>query len=428
MSDFSSNHLHEWLSYFENRPSAEIQLGLDRIRAVAEKLQVLTFNAVVISIAGTNGKGSTVATLETIYSEAGYKVGAYTSPHLVYFNERIRLNGQNIPDAVLCELFTQIENIRKEIHLTYFEMATLAALLYFKQNKPDVILLEVGVGGRLDATNIIDADLSIITTIDFDHQDLLGHTLEEIAYEKAGILRPNQWFIYADQNMPNRILQCALDLKVNMRCINQHYWFEQIEDEWLVSVQDENIRLLPPNVHPHAAAAGIVATQCLANRLPISSEILRNSFKKIKIAGRQQIIYDTMCIVLDVSHNPQSVNLLSERMKSLIHPDFKGKVHAVFSGLKDKAINGLIEPMLPWIDHWYTAVLESKRAASIEMLKETFHVNGIIPMTCDSITEAYQAAKKSASLGDVIVVYGSFLVVSPIILTEGWICNGSANV
>jgi dihydrofolate synthase / folylpolyglutamate synthase len=205
--------LNQWLGFLEkNNPEHKIQLGLERIKQVAQRLHVTAVPATVITVAGTNGKGSTVHALETIYHCAGYKVGSYTSPHLTHFNERIKINLLPIQDKELCELFSIIESAREEIALSYFEVATLAALIHFKKKQLDVIILEVGLGGRLDATNIIDADAAVITTIDYDHQEYLGTTLDEIGSEKAGILRPRQLFIYADSTPPDTILDKATAL------------------------------------------------------------------------------------------------------------------------------------------------------------------------------------------------------------------------
>ena len=200
--NFSNLSLSECLHHLENRHAEEVQLGLTRIKTVAKRLNLLNLDATIVTVAGTNGKGSTVAALEAVYKAAGYQVASYTSPHLIEFNERIRVNQQPIKDQELCAAFTVIEDARDTINLTYFEMTTLAALWHFKQLTLDVIILEVGVGGRLDATNIIDSDLAIITTVDLDHQDYLGDTKEAIGYEKAGILRPNTPFIYADTTAP----------------------------------------------------------------------------------------------------------------------------------------------------------------------------------------------------------------------------------
>jgi len=382
-------------------------------------------DAVVITVAGTNGKGSTVAMLEAIYTEAGYQVGTYTSPHLLYFNERIRLNKQPVSDQSICRAFANIESIRGSIHLTYFEMATLAALLTFKQSNCDVIILEVGMGGRLDATNIIDADLAIITTIDFDHEAYLGNTLEAIGFEKAGILRQNQRAIYADDNMPISIAQHAHSLNVSLKRLNQDFSY-LLDDQLKIFFGSGDSIVLPhPKLHANAVTAGIVAARYLVNELPVNAEYLELAVKNVYLAGRIQIIYGTICTVLDVSHNPQAVKLLVSCVNTLKNEKRSGKVHAVFSGLKDKDLYGLISPMSSLVDNWYSAMLDSNRAAPLEMLKESFEkAAGDIPYFCQSITEAYTVARQRAEPDDIIVVYGSFLVVSPIIMDnqmrEGW--------
>ena len=372
----------------------------------------------VITVAGTNGKGSTVAMIEAIYCEAGYRVGAYTSPHLLFFNERIRLNKQSISDDALCRAFTLIEQTRGLIHLTYFEMATLAALLTFKQSKLDVIILEVGIGGRLDATNIVDADLAVITTVDFDHEDYLGNTIEAIGFEKAGILRQNQMAIYADVTIPASIVRRAQDLNVNIMRLNQDYSYEIDNNQLNVSfASGESIALPIPNLHLNAAVAGVVASQWLMDRVPVNPSSLEQAMETIYLAGRQQVIYDTICTVLDVSHNPQAVKLLVTRVQAVISDRPTGKVYAVFSGLKDKDLYGLIHPMHSLVDDWYSAVLDSNRAASRSDLTDAFEKSvGILPHFHNSIALAYQAAKQRAEPGDIIVVYGSFFVISPVIL------------
>lgn len=441
----SDASLNEWLHYFETRPQQTIQLGLERIKTVAERLQLLPVMVPVITVAGTNGKGSTVSALEAIYTEAGYRVGAYTSPHLLYFNERIRLNQQPASDEAICQAFTLIESVRESIHLTYFEMATLAALLYYKRMQAEVIILEVGLGGRLDATNIVDANVAVITTIDFDHEDYLGHTLEMIGFEKAGILKShrhcshrytlpdvgkesavtlNQTLVYADSSMPVSVRQRARDLQVKTICLNEDYEYDLSQTKLTIFnalqhgfLERSSVVLSRPNLHPKAAAAAVVVVQCLHDQLPVDALSLQHAMEKVKIAGRQQIIHDTICTVLDVSHNPQSVKLLAERMEELIKEKSNGRVYAVFSGLKDKDLCGLIQPMHPWVDKWYSAVLDNPRAATESMIRDAFaQTNGLTPSIYGSIVEAYQAARDCAEPGDILVVYGSFYVVSPIIL------------
>lgn len=436
MSQIHTRSLDEWLAHLENRSPQAIELGLERIKTVAERLNLLPVTVPVITVAGTNGKGSTVASLESIYCAAGYRVGAYTSPHLLYFNERIRLNQQNISDEALCEAFTFIEQHRDEIHLTYFEMATLAALLYFKTMQAEVIILEVGMGGRLDATNIVDATLAIITTIDFDHEEYLGHTLEAIGFEKAGILRANQTMIYADTPMPASILQRARALNVKMirfaesssmlekteQGDTQYYGYDLQADDFSVTCPNGEVLVLPkPNTQLKAASSAIVAAYCcLQDKLPVDYLALNQGMQHIMLSGRQQVICDTICNVFDVSHNPQSVRLLVERLKSLVNEKKINKMVAVFSGLKDKDLSGLIKPMVPLIDEWYTAALDCKRAADESMIKAAFaEAAENLPRFYDSIEAAYDAARLDAQPGDAVVVYGSFYVVGPIVLKRG---------
>ena len=250
--------LQDWLLLLENRHQEEIQLGLERVKTVALRLGLCDLDATVITVAGTNGKGSTVAALDAIYNAAGFRVGRYTSPHLLSFNERICINQNPITDFELCDAFQVIEQARSDIHLTYFEMTTLAAFYYFKKNKLDVVILEVGMGGRLDATNIVDATLAIITTIDLDHQDYLGSTIEAIGYEKAGILRAGQHFIYADNNPPASVLNEAQRVRTQMLCLGDYTYQTSSEHFNVVLKSGEIISLSYPAVHLNAAAAAIV--------------------------------------------------------------------------------------------------------------------------------------------------------------------------
>lgn len=409
--NFSKFSLSDWLYYLENRHADEIQLGLDRIQRVAKHLNLLNLGATVFSVAGTNGKGSTVAALEAVYMAAGYQVASYTSPHLIKFNERIRLNNQAITDENLCKAFAIIEQARGETHLTYFEMATLAALWYFKQFTLDVIILEVGVGGRLDATNIIDSDMAIITTVDLDHQDYLGDTKEAIGFEKAGILRANKPFIYADDTPPHSVIEQALTLNSPRLC----YSLQVTEDslQILTSIPfAEQINVPLPKINAKAAAAAIVASAYLHSVLPIKSSDWCDAMQKVAILGRQQVIEGDVSTIFDVAHNPQAATLLAEFVKKY---RAKGKVHAVFSGLQDKDLRGLIKPMHSYVDFWYPAVLSSKRAASKSLLKAAFRAeNCSIPADFSDPLTAYQVAMQHARPGDLIVVYGSFLTVSAV--------------
>jgi dihydrofolate synthase / folylpolyglutamate synthase len=409
--------LQEWLCLLEQRHEQGIQLGLDRIKTVADRLSLCVFNSKVITVSGTNGKGSTVAALDAIYHAAGFSVGCYTSPHLLVFNERICVNQKPISDADLCTAFAVIEHLRGDILLTYFEMTTLAAFYYFKQYALDVIILEVGMGGRLDATNIVDADLAIITTVDFDHQDYLGHTLEAIAYEKAGILRANRPFIYADYEPPNSVIEWSGVLHAPMICLGVDYSFDFNENTGFVLQDRETVLTLPkPAIQLKAASAAIVASHVLQSELPVSVQALQQAMREVGLLGRQQVVSGDVTVVYDVAHNPQAVFLLAEFIKKL---PVQGQVHAVFSGLADKDLRGLITGLRECVDVWYPACLTGNRAASDKVLLAAFNAEKIIVEGCFSHPfAAFSAAREQAHPGDLIVVYGSFLTVSAIMSVE----------
>lgn len=415
MSEWDLNH---WLSSLESRHTQEIQLGLTRIKAVAKKLNLLAPDCKIITVAGTNGKGSTVTALETIYHTAGYRVGAYTSPHLLQFNERIRVNLKPIPDNELCHAFCVIEEGRGEVNLTYFEMTTLAALWYFKNNKLDVLILEVGLGGRMDATNILDADLAVITTIDYDHQEFLGTTLDAIGYEKAGILRPKKPFVYADENPPASILNVAKDFDSPTFLYSRNFSFQRHESNWSLNFMGRTISELPiPCIQLKSASAAISACLLLEDDLPVSHEQYRAAMKTVFLPGRLQLQQrGSVRILYDVSHNPQSARLLADRMKQL---DTNTRVHAVFSALKDKDIFGLIFPLRDCVDRWYPAQLDNKRAASADLLLAQFKGAEIIVDVCyNTPLLAFEQALNQAEAGDLIVVYGSFFTVSQVMAAQ----------
>lgn len=406
-----------WLSRLENRHTQEIQLGLDRVRKVASFLDLLHPDAVVITVAGTNGKGSTVALLESIYHTAGYCVATYTSPHLLSFTERIRLNQQAISPARLVEVFEQVELARGTTHLTYFEVATLAALCYFKDQKPDVIILEVGLGGRLDATNIIDSDLAIITTIDFDHQDFLGNTKDAIGYEKAGILRKGQYFICADTHPPKSVLDKA-EAMATRTCMNgRDYDYRHGKTDGMFYHGNQTLMIPQSTCHPHAVSSAVMATLCLESKLPLSHEHLRQGVAEARLAGRVQLLNCPHPTILDVAHNPQAARYLAGHLKK----HFPGrKIHAVFSALADKDISGIVAPLLSCVSTWYPAQLSGKRAASPERLLQALIANEVEVSLCyNDPVLAYQAACQRATTDDLILVYGSFLTVGAVLEHPG---------
>ncbi len=408
--------LNQWLYSLEHRNTQEIQLGLTRIRKVGNKLGLLTPDCKVITVTGTNGKGSTVSALETIYHTAGYKVGAYTSPHLIHFNERIRVNLKPISDEDVCTAFGIIDEAREGIVLTYFEITTLAALLHFKQLNLDVIIIEVGIGGRYDATNIINADLAIITTVDFDHQEFLGSTLDSIGYDKAGIMRTGKPFIYADCNPPQTILQEAKKLNAPSYLYGKEYFFSEENNHWIIDCLSKTFQLPKPQIQLKSASAAVVACLVLEPDLPVTEDHLIRAMQTIFIPGRLQLVKGPVDVLYDVSHNPQSARLLSETIKKL---KVNSKIHAVFSALKDKDIFGLIMPLKDCVNRWYPAQLDNSRAPSASLLLSKFKEAEISVDTCyNTPLIAFDAARKHAKEGDLIIVYGSFFTVSHVLAAQ----------
>lgn len=412
MSLLKYKTLTDWLYYLEHTNQAEIQMGLDRVGLVAKRLGVTHSKARVITVAGTNGKGSTVAALEMIYKCAGYLVGSYTSPHLFLFNERICVNQKPITDDALCSAFQAIEDARGDVCLTYFEMATLAALWYFKQLPLDVIILEVGMGGRLDATNVVDSDLAIITTIGLDHQEFLGKDIESIGYEKAGIMRAGKPCIYADYFLPSSILTYARTLNTPLHCLNVDYYYQVKETYFWVTFQNQELSFEIPRIHFNAAAAAVYATYCLQSQLRVTKEHIAQAMKMVQIKGRKQWCAGKPSTLYDVAHNPQAASSLAIYLKQY-RPN--ARVFAVFSALKDKDLCGLIKPMLSCVDAWYPAILNTKRAANEALLREAFLKEGVsVYKFFNDPMGAYQCALNDANPEDLIVVYGSFFIVSAI--------------
>ena len=392
---------------------------LENIRAVATNLDLLKPDVPVITVAGTNGKGSTMAMLSEIYSAAGYRVGSYTSPHLLQENERIKINQSMVSDQDLSYAGAQIDAARDCINLTYFENMTLSALLLFKAAQVDVILLEVGMGGRLDATNIVDADVAVITTIALDHQEYLGHTRETIGQEKAGILRLHQAVIYGDESPPDSVIAHANSLSANMLAFDRDYKVKVTSDKLGILFDSDSTWhwFTRPRLHIKAAAAAIMACAQLLDRLPVSIENWEQALCSVQLNGRQQLVLGPVNILYDVAHNPQAADHLAVWLQQ--HP-IAGRVHAIFSALQDKDLDGLIAPICEFVDVWYPACLSGVRAASQELLLEAFSMNDIIPKVFFSDpAEAYRAAKNNSMAGDLILVYGSFLTVSAV-MTE---CN-----
>ena len=398
-----------------NYQDHNISLGLKRIRQVADKLD-LPVQSKIILVAGTNGKGTTVAAIDSIYRTAGFSVGTYTSPHLIDFNERIQVNGQKITDEELYQTFSVVRQASAAIALTYFELATLAALIHFSKHNLDILIFEVGLGGRLDATNILTPDITIITTIDYDHQKFLGNDLEQIGFEKAGILRLNKPLIYADINPPLSILAAAYALSCPLYINGKHYHIHANQDTITFDYADTSLKLPQTPWHYNAIAAALMVTQYWQDSFPITTFELMQGINSMTLFGRQQFIDQkeiTTC--LDVSHNMQSVKYLADNIYNKLYCNQYNQVHAVFSALNDKDIPSMIYSMQHLVDRWYPALLASDRAAATEQLLQAFLKNGImITQFYTSPAKAYQEACNQAKSGDLIIVYGSFLTVSSV--------------
>lgn len=410
----SHRTLNQWLWYIENRIQNPIQLGLDRIKMVAARLGLLSFDAKVITVAGTNGKGSTVKALEAIYQQAGFRVASYTSPHLISFNERIRINSIPVSDKLICDAFQQIELRQLDTELTYFEMATLAAFYIFKQVALDVIILEVGLGGRLDATNIICPDVAIITGIDYDHQEFLGSTLEDIGYEKAGIFRPNIPCVYADDNPPGSVLNYARTIGCKFLRYNKDYSFTALDGTYTVKLPNNDvIKTIQPKLHIKSVAAAIVALFELQNDLPVTSKDIQQATNGLSLLGRKSVYESEVITVLDVAHNEQAVRQLA----SDIQNNTKGRVvYAVFGALKDKNVASLLHSMEHIVDRWFPCELPSNRACTSADLSRIFdNALGVRTKIYESPILAYNGALDNAKPGDMIVVYGSFVTVGAVL-------------
>lgn len=412
--EFKAFCLPDWLGFLENRHQKTIQFGLERVKKVAHALNLVHWSIPVVTIAGTNGKGSTIAALEAIYVNAGYQVGSYTSPHLFRFNERIRHNKQAIDDNTLCDIFLEIEHARGDTPLTYFEVVTLASLYYFKQRPLDVILLEVGMGGRLDATNFIDPDVAVITTIDFDHQEFLGNTLEQIGYEKAGIIRPNKPVIFADYNMPHSIQEYAHRLNAPLYKLGVDFKMDFINNQWVYTYCHERTLFDELGIHQQSAAAALTVVDVMQSQLPVKPHCVVDTLECLRVPGRRQIIKGEKTILLDVAHNKQSALLLADTVRSL-KATYK-HIYAVFSALKDKDVDQLIKPLSPFIEAWFPCMMNNVRAADDCHLQNAFHRTiGYMPKCYRNPIDAYQAATNMQRSEDMVLIYGSFYLIGQLV-------------
>lgn len=419
-------NLATWLSYLESLHPSAIELGLDRVRQVATRLN-LESSAKKIIVGGTNGKGSTCAMLESIYLAAGYRVGLYTSPHLIRFNERARLNGEIVSDEVFVTHFQAIENARQEISLTYFEFTTLAILRLFSESELDVMILEVGLGGRLDAVNIIDADCSIITSVDIDHTDWLGDTREKIGFEKAHIFRGHKPAICSDPSPPQSLLDYAKSIDADLWLFGRDFNYSGDRQQWAFAgrQQRRNAMAYPALRGANQllnASAALAAIESLREFLVVPQQAVRQGLINASLPGRFQILPGQPTIILDVAHNPHAAAVLE---KNLGNMGFHPFTYAVFGMLSDKDIESVVQHMAGRIDHWFCAGLPGPRGLSAESLSSKIKhaIGSMTPAfsepyevsTYDSVSQAFSAARKLCNPDDRIIVFGSFLTVAGVL-------------
>jgi len=413
--------LEAWLAYLETLHPKAIALGLDRVEAVRAKMGV-RLDCPVVTVTGTNGKGSTCAMLEAILRCAGYRTGLYTSPHLLYYNERVRIGGEPQDDASLLAAFHAVEDARGDVALTYFEYGTLAALHAFARAGLDAAILEVGLGGRLDAVNIVDADVAVVTTIALDHMDYLGPTRADIAYEKAGIFRAGRPAVCAEPDPPATLIDHARAIAAPLLQIGRDFGYVAGDRQWRYWGPGGDRYGLPNPALRGAyqlanAAAALAVIGLLQNRLHVGAGAIRDGLCAVSLPGRFQVLPGRPAIVLDVAHNPHAARVLAATLGAMGY--FPATI-AVLGMLADKDIHGVIDAVKARIDAWFVASLPGSRGAAADVIRAELTRAGIAPSairTFSDIDSAYAAARGEAGEADRIVVFGSFLTVAAALAT-----------
>ncbi|WP_322994942.1 bifunctional tetrahydrofolate synthase/dihydrofolate synthase [Castellaniella sp.] len=449
----SGSPLADWLTYLETLHPKAIDLGLDRIRRVAERMD-LSLDCVKITVAGTNGKGSTCAMLEAILLDAGYRVGQYTSPHLLRFNERIRINGQEASDEDIVAQLERIESARGDTTLTYFEMTTLAALLLFQKTPLDALVLEVGLGGRLDAVNLIDTDCAILTSVDLDHTAYLGNTREAIGWEKAHIFRPGTPAICADPVPPQTVLDYAQEIGADLWRFGLDFNYSGDRQQWAYGGRGQRRNALGYPALRGAnqlinASAALAALESLRDRLVVTQQNVRQGLLHVSLPGRMQILPGLPATILDVGHNPHAAAALGQNLDSMGHYPH---TYAVVGMLHDKEIEATLSRLTRRVDRWLCATLDGPRGTSAQELADIVHriTGDVAPVdtfvaqtaelkrgdskpgvraaprpaiqardvqvsTFDSPEQAFAQARQLATDNDRILVFGSFATVGPVL-------------
>ena len=412
--------LQEWLDWCEQLHPVAIDMGLDRVKNVADRM-ALRFDCPAITVAGTNGKGSTCAMLEAVLLQAGYRTGVYTSPHLVHFEERCRLYGESASAEAFAQAFAAVEAVRGDVSLTYFEFSTLAILHLMAQAHLDVAILEVGLGGRLDAVNIIDADCAVITSIDLDHMAILGNDRERIGFEKAGIMRAGRPVIVSDPVPPQSVIDHAAAIGAELWLFGRDFNFSGDKQQWAWAGRDRRYSGMAypalRGANQLINASGVLAAlEALRQRIPITAQAVRNGLAMVELPGRFQIVPGQPVLVLDVAHNPHSVAALAANLDAM---GFYPTTHAVFGAMADKDLLPMLQKVSPMVDKWYFTDLPLLRAAKAVDLQHAWQAQNTRKDAVSSLhvdpMQALHAAIEGADPADRIVVFGSFYTVGGVL-------------
>jgi len=412
--------LQDWLDFCERLHPVTIDMGLGRVREVADRL-ALRFACPVITVAGTNGKGSTCAMLEAILLQAGYRTGVYTSPHLVHFEERCRLSGQSASAETLVEAFATVDAARGAVSLTYFEFSTLAILWLMSRADLDAVILEVGLGGRLDAVNIVDTDCAVITSIDLDHMAILGKDRETIGREKAGIMRAGRPVVVSDPVPPQSVLEHAEAIGADLWRFGRDFNFSGDKQQWSWAGRGRRYSGMAypalRGANQLVNASGVLAAlDALRTRIPVTAQAVRNGLAMVELPGRFQIVPGQPVLVLDVAHNPHSVAALAENLDAM---GFYPTTHAVFGAMADKDLQPMLQRVGPLVDRWYFTDLPLPRAASAADLQQAWQAQNTRKDVASSVhadpQAALQAAVAAADPADRIIVFGSFYTVGGVL-------------
>lgn len=420
MTIFSAATLPEWLAYLETLHASTIDLGLERVERVRQAMQ-LNPSCPVVMVGGTNGKGSVSAMLSTMLVRAGFRVGTYTSPHIVHYNERVAVDMQPVEDAGLIESFAAVEAARGDVPLTYFEFGTLAAVHRFIAAGVDAIVLEVGLGGRLDAVNVFEPDVSVVVSVDLDHQSYLGNDRESIGFEKAGIFRSGKPAVCADSHPPASLVRHAADIGAQLYCIGSDFGFSRMDHQWSFSMGERHWHALPlpalrGTYQIGNASAALAVLTLLRERLPVDLGAIKRGLLEVDWPGRFQVLPGRPQVVLDVGHNPHAVRAMVANLHQL---PFAENRFAVFSMLADKDLETVVDLAAGEFDVWLVAGLDLPRGQTAAEIADRLRARGVKNVQVyEQVAQAWKAALSAASENDRIVVFGSFHTVAEALIAR----------